>query len=63
MTKIIEIVVSPKGEAKLESRGFEGSSCQDATRALEQALGSKTSETLTGEYYTETNSNQLGIQN
>lgn len=63
MTKIIEIIVSPKGETKLETRGFEGAGCQEATRALEQALGAKTGESLTGEYYTETNSNQLGIQN
>lgn len=63
MSKIIEIVVSPKGETKLETRGFEGSSCQDATRALEQALGAKTGESMTSEYYTETNVNTLDVQN
>lgn len=63
MSKIIEIVVSPKGETKLETRGFEGASCQDATRALEQALGAKTGESLTSEYYAETNVNTLDAQN
>ena len=63
MSKIIEIIVSPKGETKLETRGFTGSSCQDATRALEQALGAKTDESLTGEYYAETNVNTLDAQN
>ena len=28
MTKIIEITVSPKGETKLETRGFAGVACQ-----------------------------------
>lgn len=63
MSKIIEIIVSPKGETKLETRGFEGAGCQEATRALEQALGAKTGETLTGEYYAETNANQIDVQN
>ena len=63
MTKIIEIVVSPKGEVKLETKGFSGSGCQEATRALEAALGTKTDESLTGEYYTEVNTNQLDVQN
>ena len=53
MSKIIEIIVSPKGETKLESKGFAGGSCQDATRAFEAALGKTTGESLTSEYYTE----------
>lgn len=63
MTKIIEIIVSPKGETKLETKGFAGSGCQEATRALEAALGAKTGESLTGEYYTEVNTSQLDVQN
>lgn len=63
MSKIIEIIVSPKGETKLETKGFSGAGCQEATRALEQALGAKTGESLTGEYYAEVNTNQLDVQN
>lgn len=63
MSKIIQVVVSPAGETKIETSGFTGSSCQDATRALEQALGAKTAETLTGEYYAATDEQQVENQN
>lgn len=63
MSKTIQITISPKGETKIETSGFSGSSCQDATRALEAALGAKTSETFTGEYYTATNEQTNEIQN
>ena len=63
MSKIIQVVVSPKGETKIETTGFAGSSCQDASRALEQALGAKAGETLTGEYYTASTEQQIETQN
>ena len=63
MSKIIQVVVNKKGETKIETTGFSGSSCQDATRALEQALGAKVEETLTGEYYTASHEQQIETQN
>ena len=48
---IIEVIISPKGETKIETRGFTGSSCQQASQFLEQALGTKVSETPTAEFY------------
>ena len=51
MTKIIEIIVSPKGEATVTTKGFAGSSCREASKFVEQALGQQTSERLTGEFY------------
>lgn len=48
---IIEIVVSPTGETKLETRGFVGSACREASAFLEQALGSKSSDRPTAEMY------------
>ena len=51
MTKTIEVIISPKGETKLETRGFAGSSCQQASQFLEQALGTKVSEMPTTEFY------------
>jgi len=59
MSKIIEIIVSPKGETKLETKGFAGSGCQEASRAFEQALGMKTGEQLTPEYYAEPDTNKI----
>jgi hypothetical protein len=63
MSKIIQVVVSPTGETKIETTGFTGSSCQEASRALEQALGAKTGETLTGEYYAASNEQTTELQN
>lgn len=63
MSKTIQIIVSPQGETKIETSGFSGSSCQDATRELERALGAVTDEQMTGEYYTESNEQQNEVQN
>ena len=35
----IRVLISPAGEVQLETRGFPDSSCKDASRALERALG------------------------
>lgn len=51
MSKVIEITVSPTGEAKVETRGFAGGACREASRFVEQALGRKTAETITPEYH------------
>ena len=49
--RIIEVIVSPKGETKIETRGFASNSCQEASRFLEQALGTRAAEQLTAEFY------------
>ncbi len=49
--KTIEITVSPRGETQVETRGFTGSECREASRFVEQALGRKTAETLTAEFH------------
>ena len=49
--KQIEIIVAPDGSSRVETKGFAGSSCQQASRFLEQALGEKQSEQLTAEFY------------
>ncbi|MCY2994199.1 MAG: DUF2997 domain-containing protein [Planctomycetota bacterium] len=51
MSKIIEIIVSPKGETTVTTKGFAGSSCREASKFLEQALGQQTSEQLTAEFH------------
>jgi hypothetical protein len=47
--KTIEITVSSQGEARLQTKGFTGSSCREASRLLEQALGDVQSDTPTAE--------------
>ena len=49
--KIIEIIVSPRGETRLETKGFTGASCQDASRFIENALGERLSDQPTAERY------------
>ena len=49
--KIIEITVSPDGETKVETRGFTGGECREASKFVEQALGQRTAETLTAEFH------------
>ena len=49
--KIIEIVVSPTGQTQIETKGFTGSECRDASRFVEQALGKRTGEQLTAEFH------------
>ena len=47
----IEIIVSATGETTVQTKGFTGSSCRDASKFIEQALGDKTGETLTAEFH------------
>jgi hypothetical protein len=50
-TKTIEITVSPEGATSIKTSGFTGSSCRDATRELERALGVSGRESLLPEFY------------
>jgi hypothetical protein len=52
LSKIIEIVVSPSGQSKLETRGFAGGECREASRLLIEALGMKEQEQVTAEFHT-----------
>lgn len=47
----IQITVSPQGAVSIKTAGFAGSSCRDATRELERALGVAGRETLLPEFY------------
>ena len=53
-TKTIEITVSPEGATSIKTSGFTGSSCRDATRELERALGVSGRESLLPEFYAQT---------
>jgi len=57
-TKTIEITVSPEGATSIKTSGFTGSSCRDATRDLERALGVSSRENLLPEFYGQTQSGE-----
>ena len=49
--QVIEVIVSPQGETRVETKGFTGSSCRQASQFLELGLGVQASEKLTAEFY------------
>ena len=49
--KVIEIIVEPDGETRVETKGFTGAECRQASQFLEQALGNRVSEQLTAEFH------------
>ncbi len=51
MNKTIEIIVKPDGQTIVETKGFTGASCRDASRFIEQALGQRQGEQLTAEFH------------
>ena len=49
--KTIEIIVTRDGKTTVRTAGFSGSSCREASRFIEQAIGKTQSERPTTEFY------------
>lgn len=49
--KTIELVVSPQGDTVVQTNGFVGSTCREASQFLEQALGRRTTEQITAAFH------------
>jgi hypothetical protein len=49
--KTIEITVTPTGQTSVETKGFSGAECRQASEFIETALGQRTGERLTAEFY------------
>ena len=49
--KTIEITVSPTGQTEVQTKGFAGGECREASKFLEEALGQRDNETLTAEFH------------
>lgn len=63
MSKTIEITVSSDGSTRVETRGFAGAACQQASRFVEVALGRRIGEQLTEEFYAaQTTSEQTQVK-
>jgi hypothetical protein len=56
--KTIQITVTPEGSVSIKTSGFTGSSCKDATRDIERALGVAGRETLLPEFYNQTSTGE-----
>jgi hypothetical protein len=51
LNKVIEIVVAPNGQCRVETKVFVGSECRQASLFIEQALGQRASEQLKPEFH------------
>ena len=60
--KRVEIIVDSKGNSKVETKGFSGSECVEASKFVEQALGKETASRATAEFFA-TSANQSTVQN
>lgn len=61
MPRVIEVIVSPKGEVAVQTKGYAGSDCHQSTKFLEQALGVVTTDHNTAEFY-QTETTELHTQ-
>jgi hypothetical protein len=51
-SKTIEIIVAPDGQSRVETKGFVGGECREASRFIERALGQQEHEQLTTDFFT-----------
>jgi hypothetical protein len=49
--RIIEVTVSPTGETTVQTKGYAGADCLQASKFLEQSLGVVAGDHKTSEYY------------
>jgi hypothetical protein len=61
MKQTIELVISPTGETRLETKGYSGAECLAASQFLETALGRKLSERKTAAFHQNGTTNQSSI--
>src|SRR5690606_5376038 len=47
----LQITITPTGETHIETQGFRGSDCRQASKFLERALRPRPRERLTSEFY------------
>ena len=50
-SKTIEIIIAPNGQSRVETKGFTGSECRDASRFVELVIGQQTNEILKSEFH------------
>lgn len=50
-SRTIEIIVETNGSTRVQTRGFTGSACREASQFIEEALGKRTSERATPEFF------------
>ena len=61
MARLIEVTVSPAGETTVQTKGYTGGDCLQASKWLEEALGLVAGEQKTTEFYQD-QTNQQQVQ-
>jgi hypothetical protein len=51
MPRIIEVTISPRGVTTVQTKGYTGGDCLQASKFLEHALGVITTDHKTAEFY------------
>jgi Protein of unknown function (DUF2997) len=51
MARVIEVIVSPTGEMTVQTKGYVGGDCLQASQFLEQALGAAVADRKTAEFF------------
>lgn len=54
MSRVIEVIVSPQGETSIQTKGYTGGDCLQASRFLEEALGVVSAGKKTAEFFQST---------
>jgi hypothetical protein len=62
MPRIIEVIVSPRSEITVQTKGYAGGDCLQASKFLEQALGVVASERKTAEFHRTSNEQRQETQ-
>jgi Protein of unknown function (DUF2997) len=61
--KTIDVIVSRDGSSRVQTHGFNGDKCREASKFVEEALGLKQNEQLTADFYrSEVNTQQQARQ-
>jgi len=50
MSRVIEVVIAPNGEATVQTKGYPGTDCLQASKFSEQALGVVTTDRKSAEF-------------
>lgn len=61
--RTIEIIVQPDGQTQVQTKGFAGPACRQASEFLEKVLGQRTGEQLTAEFHQQTEQQQTHRDN
>jgi hypothetical protein len=58
LNRTIEIIIAPNGQSRVETKGFTGSECRQASQFIEQTLGQQIGEMLKAKFHQTANSQQ-----